>query len=220
MYNNNGPTLLCTSYFPNIQYITKILHHKNTLIDIHETYQKQSYRNRCTILGANGLLNLTIPVIKQFGNKTKTKDILIDYSTNWQHVHWKAISSAYGNSPFFEIFEPEIVHLFERQIKYLIDFNEKSLCQLFQSLGYDLDLKYTTSYYQPNEVAFDFRDSIHPKARMQKSDSNFVPARYYQVFEDKFGFKQNLSFIDLMFNEGSEAIDKCKDSFKHNPDIS
>lgn len=207
------PTLLSTAYFPNIQYVSKLLCHKSICVDIHETYAKQSYRNRCTILGSNGLLDLTIPVVRPYGNNTKTKDILIDYSTNWQHVHWQAIRSAYGNSPFFEILEHELVFLFEEKEKFLIDFNEKSIIQAFTSLGYTLNIKHTLSYQSKNESILDFRDSIHPKKRMQKSDSNFNPVMYYQVFINKYGFKPNLSFIDLMFNEGPEAIRKCKSSY-------
>jgi hypothetical protein len=155
-------------------------------------------------------LDLTIPVIRPNGNSTKTKDILIDYSTNWQHVHWQAIRSAYGNSPFFEILEPELAHLYNEKEKKLIDFNEKTLIQAFLSLGFPLHFKHTLTYQQNIDSFLDYRDSIHPKKRMQKPDHYFKPAKYYQVFTSKFGFKPNLSFIDLIFNEGPEAISKCK----------
>jgi hypothetical protein len=206
----DSPALLNTAYLPNIQYISKILLHQNSLIEIHETYQKQSFRNRCSIYGANGLLDLTIPVIKPHGNRTKTKDILIEYDTNWMSVHWKAIFSAYGHSPFFEIFEEELVYLFEKKEKYLIDFNQKILGQLLESIGITATISYSDEFIPYSDNPTDFRLKIHPKPQMQREDPTFLPISYFQVFEEKTGFISNLSFIDLLFNEGPQAADICK----------
>ena len=205
------PAILSTAYLPNIQYLSKILLHHKVIIDIHETYLKQSYRNRCSIYGANGILPLSIPVIKVNGNHTKVKDILIDNDANWAHVHWGAIFSAYGNSPFFEIFEEEIVHLYKKKYKFLIDFNEAAMCQLFESLGFSHELNYSESFIEKDQFKFDYRNSIHPKPQYQKEDKNFSSKNYFQVFSEKHGFKSNLSFIDLLFNEGSQAIYLCKE---------
>ena len=206
------PVLLSTAYLPNIQYFSKLLLHEKTIIEIHETYQKQSYRNRCAIFDANGLLDLTIPVIKPNGNRTLTKDILIEYETNWQAVHWRAIVSAYGHSPFFEIFEPELIHLFEKKEKFLIDFNLNILTQIQKSLGIEFNIDLSDSFIPFTNNPFDFRNSIHPKERMMKPDSYFHPVAYFQVFSLEHGHKSNLSFIDLMFNEGPQSIDICKKS--------
>lgn len=202
--------LLSTAYFPNIQYVSKLLLHNTCWVDIHETFQKQSFRNRCTIFGANGRQDLSIPVVKPKGNQTKTREVLIDYSTKWQLDHWRAIKSAYGNSPFFEIFEPEFAHLFEKEVKFLIDFNQQALSQLFNSLGHDFQLETTHKFIEEFEpVVFNYRDSIHPKKRMQKTDEYFNPVSYFQTFKEKHGFISNLSFIDLVFHEGPQAIDVC-----------
>lgn len=208
------PAILSTAYLPNIQYVSKIICHNEVIIDTHETYQKQSYRNRCTIYGANGPLNLSIPVVKQYGNNTKTKDILIEYKTNWQHNHWRAIISAYGSSPFFEILEPELAYIFEKKYKYLIDFNEYALNKLFDIIEFKPIYSYAEKYLDEKHFIFDFRNTIHPKKRMQKQDKNFQPAVYYQVFVEKYGYLPNLSIIDLIFNEGPQTISICKRSFK------
>jgi hypothetical protein len=216
MHQSSEPAILSTAYFPNIQYISKLLLHKKVIIEKFETYQKQSYRNRCTILAANGLLDLTIPVIKTSGNHTLTKDIEIEYETNWQQVHWRAIVSAYGNSPFFEIFEDELAHIFEKKVKFLIDFNYKILCQIQESLGIEFAIVFSESFIPAGENPFDFRNSIHPKARLNKPDSYFQPLPYFQVFSDVYGKQANLSFIDLMSNEGPQAIDLCKSMCQEN----
>jgi hypothetical protein len=161
-------------------------------------------------MGANGLQDLTIPVIKPDGNHTLTKDILIEYETNWQHVHWLAIVSAYGHSPFFEIFEAELIHLFEKKEKFLIDLNDKIVEQIAISLGIKFNITHSEKYIPNSNNNYDYRDSIHPKERMQKPDNYFKPLPYFQVFSNVHGHFPNISFIDLMFNEGSQAIDICK----------
>jgi len=205
------PVILSTAYFPNIQYISKFLLHTKVIVDIHETYPKQSYRNRCRIYGANGALNLSIPVIKPSGNETITKDIQIEYDTNWQKNHWRAIISAYGHSPFYEIFEEELHHLFHTKEKYLIDFNYKALMQVFYSLGVEFRIEYSKEYIKHDSINYDYRDIIHPKSRMQKPDRHYNFQTYFQVFSDKHGFIPNLSFLDLIFNEGPQALEICRE---------
>ena len=203
---------LSTAYLPPIQYFTKFFLGEEVVFDYHETFLKQSYRNRCTILGANGLLDLTIPVIKPDGNNTKTKDILIDYVTNWQHVHWKAIVSAYNQSPFFEVLAHEFEPYFNKKIKYLIDWNEQMLMQISKSLEIPIDFAIADDYIMDCEEEKDFRTCISPKPRLQKPDKRFIAISYYQVFSEKFGFQPNLSIIDLIFAVGPETVSVCMKS--------
>jgi hypothetical protein len=207
--------ILSTAYLPNIQYFSKILTCEKLCIEVQENFQKQSYRNRATILGANGPLDLIIPVVKPDGNHTPISAVLIDYSVPWQRVHWKAIVSAYKNSPYFEIFEHELNPLYCSQEKFLLDWNILIINQLIAISG--VQKKYTFSEkFEPETILnyCDYRNSIHPKKRMRRNDPHFEPVAYFQVFSDKFNFIQNLSFIDLLFNEGPQAIDICKRCYK------
>ena len=187
--------LLSLAYLPNTQYFSKLLTYGDITIEIHDTYQKQSYRNRTTILGANGKLDLVIPVKRPQGNSTKTCDILIDYDMPWYQTHWKAIVSAYKNSPFFDIFEPELKPLFRKKKKFLLDWNLILIDALLEITS--TKITYTTST--------DFITS---------PDSSYKPVPYFQVFNDKFGHILNLSFIDLLFNEGPQAVYLCKSMYK------
>lgn len=207
--------LLSLAYLPNTQYFSKLLACPEIIIEIHDTYQKQSYRNRATILGANGKLDLVIPVKRPQGNNTKTCDILIDYDTPWQHTHWKAIVSAYKNSPFFDIFEPELKPYFRKKKKYLVDWNISLLEAILEMTS--TKIAYTTSihFIKPKSPEYDdYRDSIHPKKRMQIQDNSYHSISYFQVFSDKFGHTPKLSFIDLLFNEGPQAVYLCKSMHK------
>lgn len=198
--------LLSTAYFPNIQYVSKLLLGQPIRIEANETFLKQSYRNRCTIATANGPADLCVPVKKPNGNKTITKDILVDYDTKWQQDHWRAIVSAYGNSPFFEVLEPEFAPIFEKKEKYLLDLNVNVLNLLFLSLGHIVQLELTDHYVVALDGFIDYRNSIHPKKRMRVPDPRFSAIPYHQVFAQKHGFLDNLSFLDLLFNEGPQAI--------------
>jgi len=207
--------LLSSAYLPNIQYFSKLLSGSKATIEVHDNYQKQSYRNRTIIFSANGPLNLVIPVIKPNGNNTKTHDVIIDYEPPWQQIHWKAIVSAYKHSPFFEIFEEELRPVFQAKEKFLLDWNFLILDEIFKIAGIDKSYSRTHSFSRLNdEQILDYRDSIHPKARMQKNDPFFEQKTYFQVFSNKFGFFPNLSFIDLLFNEGSEATYICRQCIK------
>lgn len=206
------PAILSTAYFPPVQYVTKFILHKEVICDYHETYLKQSYRNRCTILGANGALDLTIPVIKPNGNNTKTKDIQIEYVTNWQQLHWRAIVSAYNQSPFFEILQNEFEPCFNKEIKFLIDWNELLLNQVAQSVELKLKFQKSKEFIEMDESPYDFRNCISPKTRLQKPDGNFFPKPYHQVFSSKYDFIPNLSIIDLLFNEGPQLSSVCLNS--------
>ena len=205
--------ILSTAYLPDTRYLSKWFLYDKILIERFENYQKQSYRNRCVIYAANGPLTLVIPVVKNHGEKTLVKDVLVDYDLRWQHQHWKSIHSAYKNSPFFDFYEDDFYPFYIRKEKYLFDFNISLIDKIMQLLGMTSSV-YTTSHYGKNSDFDDYRNSIHPKQRLNKPDRFFTPSEYHQVFADKHGFIANLSTIDLLFNAGPDAVTILKNSTK------
>ncbi len=202
--------ILSTAYLGTIQYYSKLLKYNKVLIEKFENYTKQTYRNRCVIYSANGIVNLTIP-IKKDKPKTYVKDIIIDYDTNWRKLHWKSIESAYRSSPFFEFFEDDLQPFYSKEFKYLFDFNIELQNFIIENLGIEVELFYTDEYYEGFDI-LDYREMFHPKESMAKFDKYFVPEQYHQVFVEKYGWKPNLSIIDLLFNEGPNAINVLRNS--------
>ncbi|MDK2977975.1 MAG: hypothetical protein PWP52_689 [Bacteroidales bacterium] len=204
----SNKVILSTAYLPPVQYFTKLIQYDDILIEAHENFIKQTYRNRCNIYGANGLLALSIPV-KKINTKTKIKDIVIDYDTNWPKMHWKSIESAYRSSAFFEFYADYLVPFYHKKYQFLIDFNHDLLNMLAEQLEIDINFSYSDKYSFPEDVPFDdFRDIIHPKKK--QNDPDFKVKKYFQVFSDKHGFISNLSIIDLLFNTGPEALQYLK----------
>lgn len=197
------PYLLSSAYFGPIQYFSKIIS-GHFILEAHEHFNKQSYRNRCSIYGANGPQTLVVPVIKNHGQKTPIKDLEIDYSTNWQINHKRSITSAYRSAPFFEYYFDDIAFVFTKKHKFLFDLNNKILETFLEFFELSNEIQFTTEYFSTGDFN-DFRDTIHPKKRMQKPDEAFTAPNYNQVFQEKFGFTSNLSVLDLVFNCGSES---------------
>ncbi len=198
-----------TAYFPPIEYFSKLVDCENIYIDIFENYTKQSYRNRCDILSANGRQSLTIPVLKGVERKTKIKDIEIDYSTDWQKIHLKSIEAAYRSSPFYEFFMPEIQPFFEKKYKFLYDFNYQIFKIINDFIEIDTKINFTTDFIPIDKKdTNDFRFSINPKQK-----DIFSNTAYTQVFSDKFKFEENLSILDLIFNMGGETLDFLSEQF-------
>jgi len=204
----SNKVILSTAYLPPLQYFSKLIKYDEIVIEANENFIKQTYRNRCNIYGANGLLALSIPV-KKNNTKTKIKDITIDYDTNWPKMHWKSIESAYRSSAFFEFYADYLAPFYHKKYQFLIDFNHDLLKMLAEQLEIDINLSYSDKYSFPEDVPFDdFRDIIHPKKK--QSDPDFKVKEYFQVFSDKQGFISNLSIIDLLFNTGPEALQYLK----------
>lgn len=207
MRNTQNAVLLSTAYLPNAQYFTKILSFDIIYIEHNENYIKQSFRNRCTILSANGPLDLTIPVSRAETDKIPIKELKIDYTQRWQAIHLKAIESAYRNSPFYLYYIDDIVAVYEQKFENLWDFNTQMLKELILLIGVNKHILPTTTFKQPDVQLADFSEVIHPKPKIAKPDNTFRHVTYYQVFESKFGFIPNLSIIDLLFNNGPSTID-------------
>ncbi|MFW5644476.1 MAG: WbqC family protein [Bacteroidota bacterium] len=201
--SNQDTYILPSTYFGPVQYYSRIISSKKIIIEQYDTYTRQTYRNRCVILGANGAINLSIPVKKNKHKKTLVKDINIDYDTNWQKDHYRAIVSAYTSSPFFEFYFDEYRWVFNEKTKYLLDLNMKITEIILAQMEIEINLNLSDRFVFLDKEK-DLRNIISPKTKLIK-DILFKPVEYTQVFSNRFGFVQNLSIIDLLFNTGPEA---------------
>lgn len=208
-------SVFTTAYLPPIQYLAHFINADNPVVEQHDNYLRQTYRNRCDIIAANGTIPLTIPVTKGRGPKVKIQDLEISYDERWQKLHWRSIVSAYNSSPFFEYYMDDFMPFYEKQYKFLFDFNMELLQTIWDVLDYPIEIKLTEEYIsRKTEGVTDYRDIIHPKKDFKAFDSSFKVLEYRQVFQDRFEFKPNLSVIDLLFNKGPEAIDYLEDSIE------
>jgi hypothetical protein len=174
---------------------------RSIVLEIHEHYLKQTYRNRCRIAAANGLLDLIIPVEKVFGNHTPMKDIRIVQNQKWQRNHWRAILSAYSSSPFFMYYEPELKSFFNRNFSSLMHFNLEVTEAVLRLIGVQKELQTSHRYVEnTGSEMLDLRKEFSPKKVAENKDPT-----YTQVFSDKWGFYPNLSILDLLFNLGPGA---------------
>lgn len=202
--------LLSSAYLAPLQYFTKLISYQEIFIEYWENYLKQSYRNRTVILAANGPLQLSLPIADGPRAKGPIRDQQLYNGCNWQQIHWRGISSAYNNSPFFEYYSDDLAPFFhEKRWKYLIDFNFEIQNVVIKAINMHSSIQYTKEYCLRGEVPMttdDFRYTIHPKPQKQNVDNRFFPTPYSQVFEAKWGFVPNLSILDLLFNEGPETL--------------
>ena len=206
--------LLQTTYFGPIQWYQKLYRHDRVIIEQYDSYQKQTYRNRCVIATANGVQALTVPV-EHADDKILTKDLRISDHNQWRRVHWNALQSAYSESPFFDYYADDLRLFFERKYEFLIDFNEAIRQKVCELIDIQPNVSYSTEYtsdpppqtstlrHQPSDIA-DFRVVINAKHPLP--DADFTPKSYWQVFQHKHGFLPNLSILDLLFNMGTESI--------------
>ena len=190
-------------YLPPISWFSKFLNENHEVeLEQFENLPKQTYRNRANIFGANGKLSLIIPI--HHDGKRTMKDIQISYAENWQKLHWKSIKTAYQSSPYFEFYEDKFLKIFEKEDRFLMDFNLNALEIIQQILktekAYSLNNEYTK-----NPEAEDFRNFFSAK-----SDNETVMEVYYQTFSDKSGFIKDLSILDLICNKGPESVTYIK----------
>ncbi len=189
-------------YLPPVRFFRAYLAAgEGALLEKHEHFPKQTYRNRASIATPNGPLNLVIPVMKGSKVHTPVKDVRISYDTNWQRLHWLSLQTSYRSSAFFEYYEDELAPYYQKREKFLFDFNEQLLLLVLQLLKVQPAHGYTEHYQKNYEAMTDYRDRIHPK----KKDEPDQGKPYYQVFGDRHGFIPDLSVVDLLFNQGPQA---------------
>jgi hypothetical protein len=202
--------LLSTAAWPNLHYFYWLVNSEKIFIEQHETYARQTYRNRYEILSANGVLPLTIPV-RRLGNHTKTRDVVIDYSTNWQTQHWRALTSAYRKSPFFEYFEDELRSFYSEREELLLRHNLSQLRFLDRILKSPFEFFLTDSFEKHPAGILDLRAITDPRPLHKMPEATAVlKTEYYQTFREKFQFVPNLSVLDLVFNLGVKAKDHLR----------
>lgn len=195
--------LLSTAYLPNMNYLSRVINYDTILIEKCENFVKQTYRNRCDIVTANGKLSLSIPLIKQ-ADKELISEKKISYSEDWQKQHWRTIVSAYKNSPYFEFFEDEFKPFYENKFEFLFDYNTQLLQTILHILRVKKQIQFTQIFELNPTQVIDFRNL----SDVEKSESKLKP--YYQVFADKLGFTPNVSCLDALFNIGLDTIDTCQ----------
>lgn len=186
--------LLPLSYMAPIEYYAYLCQY-NCQIEVHEHFIKQSIRNRATIYGSNGALNLTVPKVRKSSSKTSLKDLKISHEFNWAKEHWQSLMSAYRSSPFFEYFEEDFFSFYQKKFNFLFDLNVELHLLICSKIGISQDLNFTTTYNSSTDC-IDLRNYNFNKEELP---------RYIQVFENKYGFLPNLSILDLLFNEGKNA---------------
>ncbi|WP_025741444.1 WbqC family protein [Aquimarina pacifica] len=195
-------TLLHPMYFGSIAQYVAIAQSDSVIFENEDNYQKQTYRNRTYIYGANGKLLLSIPIKhSKKGIKQLYRDVQIENEFPWQQLHWKSLQTAYRTSPFFEYYEDEFVHLFRKKRTFLLDFNYECMQILHDCMQIDMTVNKTNEYIRTPENMTDLRSLVDAKKEIEH---DLEP--YIQVFEDKYGFLPNISILDLLFNEGTNAL--------------
>lgn len=194
--------LLHPTYFPNIASFA-VITQNDVQWEVEDNYQKQTYRNRCYVCTDLGQHMLSIPIQHVGGDQGRQKynDVLLDNSYPWQRNHWRTLQTAYRTSPFFEFYEDEIAPLYEQSFEKLLDFNLKTIRTTCDCLQIDMPEEKTTGYeVEPSDVQ-DSRILVSAKRRLEIRQEKYV-----QVFGDRHGFVKNASVLDLLFNEGTNAL--------------
>lgn len=197
-------TLLHPTYFPSISHFIVMAQSETITFEMEDNFQKQTNRNRTYIYSPNGIQLLNIPVKHSIAHHQKYKDIQIEPEFNWQKQHFKSLEAAYRTSPFFEYFEDAITPIFTKKHRFLIDLNFETITVISKCLGMNLTFEKTTEYFHETPDFADFRRLANGK----KDELLITP--YIQVFNEKHGFLNNLSILDLLFNEGRFALDYLK----------
>ena len=186
--------------FPNIYWWFVMAGSYSALFDAKEHFVKMSYRNRYYITGANGLIQLSVPLARGRDQRTAMENVLIDNNERWQVNHWRTIVSVYGRAPYFEHYGPLLEQLFFTRYDKLVAFNRASIEWLQKQTGILFEIESATEYQKYDEDVTDLRANFKPN--MEKTALPENDAWYYQLFSERNGFYPNLSLLDLLFSEG------------------
>lgn len=196
--------LIHPGYFPSISHFVAIAQSDLVTFEMDDNFQKQTNRNRMYIYSPNGIQLLNIPIKHSKVAHQKTKDVKLETAFDWQKQHFKSLEAAYRASPFFEYFEDDIAPIFQKKHTFLMDLNLETMSVVSKCLGLEFDYNETAEYFHEVTDKIDWRGLINGK----KDTSVFEP--YTQVFGEKHGYLNNLSILDLLFNEGRYALDYLK----------
>ena len=196
--------LIHPSYFPSISHFVAIAKANVVTFEVEDNFQKQTNRNRMYIYSPNGIQLLNVPVKHNKERHQRIKEVKIENDFDWQKQHFKSLEAAYRTSPFFEYFEDDILPIFQKKHNYLMDLNMETMAIVSKCLRLEFDYDETTEYFHEVTDKVDYRNLINGK----KDTSIFEP--YTQVFGYKHGYLNNLSILDLLFNEGRYALDYLK----------
>ncbi len=196
-------------YFPPIIFFKASYKETYIYLDQYEPYLKMSFRNRCLIAGANGIISLSIPLEKGRDQRARMNEVRISYLEDWQSRHLKSIKSAYNRSPFFDHYKDDMQSLFTKKFELLMDWNLHCLSWVKEKIAWPAEIRLTEFQQQASVsgAGEDIRNLVLPKNYAQH-----IPLQYRQVFEEKRGFFPNLSILDLLFNTGKEAGNLLKNS--------
>jgi WbqC-like protein family len=190
--------LIHPTYFPNLSHFVVMVKSEVLHLEVCDNYQKQTFRNRTEIYGANGKLALTVPVNYTQKNRQLYKDVRIANEDKWQQLHLKSLESAYRMSPFFEYYIDDLLPLFNTKFSFILDLNLACLDLLKNCMQLEFSYLKTERFELEPEVT-DYRYLVN-----RKSDI-IATSTYQQVFTEKHGFIENLSILDLLFNEGPNS---------------
>lgn len=195
-------TLLHPTYFPNIATFA-VIAQNDIQWEVEDNYQKQTYRNRCYVCTDLGRHMLSIPIQHVGGDqgRQKYKEVLLDNSYSWQRQHWRTLQTAYRTSPFFEFYEDDIAPLYEHTFEKLLDFNLKTIQTIGDCLQIDMPKHKTSEYQQEPSHVKNMLFLVSAKLKLEMRQEKYV-----QVFGDRHGFVENTSILDLLFNEGTNAL--------------
>lgn len=206
---SNCPILAPTLLAAPSAYYSLLLHSSKLITDVHETWPKQTLRNRYFIGGPNQTQMLVVPIHKSEGHRTTTNNIKIDYSTSWNDYHRKALITAYSKSPYFLYYADYIFAEFNKNHSRLVDLNNAINSLIYKWLNISSEHQFSAEYIKNFESGIDLRTHFKDPENWQLKNS------YYQLFSEKFGFRNNLSVFDILFNLGPETAMHLKKDANH-----